>query len=344
MSEEGGSHCEAYTCESGRLKLGSSWLKDDESCDRDAELSDIVQLVQEQSEICENNRTITLRKDEGKRCEIVLSPVSNDLMLEWTSITIHSSSRIIEIYTDDRKNYICTAKYQSRVAPNQYICAYSSPQKQPITCRNLCLKFLSLDHPSTDRQGKINMHNVFLVGTVKRRPPQQETNQNSAMASMLGFSGDMSDAITNDLMSNPTALLMSLMGGLQLPPSPIPHHHHPPPSHNPTDLNSVTSELKRPPFAPPLQNDALVMNPSQRSIQLDKCSIQTQQPTLTSSSEPPASAAFIQACIQDFVRSDEMKKIVHQHVDERMSYWEKRILSQLQTGTSNTFQSSTPSE
>lgn len=422
-----------YECESGRLKISCSWLKDTIDANSDkVELSNVIQLVSQRNDIRENNHTITVRKDDltggassaSQRCEIVLLPILPDYLLEWSSITVHSSSRIVEIYTDDRKNYVCTAKYQTKVAPHQYICTHSISSGPSgggggggaISSKNLYLKFLSLDHPSAmDRQSKINIHNIFIVGAAKRKTSEHDytslTNSSMAAESIAGFNllasmlsssaalppsfnaassasttstmptartglvmgGDpqqqqlapsmtATTSTSNGSMPAQSALLMGMSPILRSNPSPFTPTPLPPFMQKPgvetlgkdstVTLNSVpNNEQRKLPQASSLTNItasttsteapsssvyASLKKPESRiSQQQDQLQQQQHLGVGSLNGGHQVSPVFIKSCIEQLVQSDEMRRIVHGIVDERMSYWEKRILEKVVAAASS---------
>lgn len=300
--------CDAYVCESARIRISSSWFRD-ESSSPHFELTNLVQIVEDLNELHENtNHFITLRKNDNKRCEIVLAPLMQEHVLEWSSITIHSSSRIVEIYAEDRKNYISTVKHKSKVANNQYLCVYSS--SQPVSCTSLHLRFLSLDHPS-HKQSKNGIFNIIIVGTMKRQVKKQEQE-----------SSNMSASLANELMMNPS-ILMNMMNGLHLPLSPVkpidqsPYSAGGPILHNNNNITPIKAF-----------NDQALLNEFKQAIN----TISTSNAMEGTAPAPSVNIKdqIIEA-IREYVQSEEMKQIVTSYVDERMQYYEKRILERIRS-------------
>jgi hypothetical protein len=282
------------------MQAKCNWSSSSTQCDK------IVQLVNDENPPSPNTESLTYEKVDNERCELILSPINNDdenMKIEWSSITIHSSSRIVEIYLDNEKKYLGTVKHKQKVAPGQYICTFSAENE--ITSSSITLKFLSLDHV-TAKQQKNDIHNLIVCGrTITKKKVEQQQNstllnelmKNPSIMGIMGMMGQSGTAENKPAMPTLEPLLAQLMNNPQQLPSMLQQMQSIRPS--PTDNQQQT---------PPSNNIVPPVQVIQNQI--------TQQ-------------------IKQYMHSDEMKQQVFTWVDERMSHWEQRILNTINSNNNN---------
>ena len=273
-----------------------SWKQD---IDDSTPWNSVLQIVNETRPPLPNpSQCITVSKTDDTRCELTIVATSGgdddeEEVLSWNSITVHSSSRIVEVYTDE-KEYLCTMKFKQKLSAGQYICAYSV--ESPVVCSRIVLKFLSLDHV-TAKQQKNDIHNIIIVGRMKQKEKRP----------VMDTSG-----LVNELMRNPS-LLMGMMNGTSPQLTTQISQQRPP-------LESILQKLQNQHISTPVHET--------HTTQPDPLPQKQVTETLSENSIP--SMDLIMQQIKEYMHSDEMKRQVTDWIDERMSHWEQRILSKVQ--------------